>query len=166
MKIIIIFLLSHSQWTKPRQNYGFIQRPGTIGFNRGSNQPSSWKNSVQNENARFPQNYKTKFGAPFGPQPNGNMDHLRNHQQKIYMQEKLLQAARIQYQSALILAQQRQKQAQQQLTSLIPQFNTQQNHFFNKKSYAAPPPGLEPESETPQISDSIHYWLDKLSISD
>lgn len=158
--------LGHSQWTKPRQNYGFVQRPGTIGFNRGPNQHSPWKNSVQNENARFTQNYKTKFGTPFGPQPNGNIDHLRNHQQKIYMQEKLLQAARIQYQSALILAQQRQKQAQHQLTSLIPQFNTQQNHFFNKKSYAAPPPGLEPESETPQISDSIHYWLDKLSISD
>ena len=85
------------------------------------------------------------------------------------MQEKLLQAARIQYQSALILAQQRQKQVQQQfntLTTGIPQFTNTQNHFFNKKSYAAPPPGLEPESETPQISDSIHYWLDKLSISD
>lgn len=90
-----------------------------------------------------------------------NLEQLRGHQQQLFLQEKLLQAARMQYQNALYLAHQRtypQNIHQQRLAQL---------GFFPKNSYAAPPPGLEPESEVSDgFTQSIHSWLEKLSVSD
>jgi hypothetical protein len=95
-----------------------------------------------------------------------NMEQLRKHQQQLIIQEKLLQAARMQYQNALYLAHHRHHHQQQQQQQQQQRFS-QYNNFIQKSSYAAPPPGLEPESEVSEgISQSIHSWLDKLSMSD
>lgn len=154
------------QWPiKPIQSPNRYDREFSTGYNMGvihrpvqsqSQQRPHWSNRQSEQSHLIGGN--RQFGN-FN-QSGVNLDQLRNHQQQLLLQEKLLHAARVQYQNALYIAQQRHAHAQQQRFEAAHRM-----HMPIKNSNAPPPPGLEPESEISEgFSHSIHNWLDKLSM--